>query len=185
MLFGFLKVSISHFYVLFNSFVQIVENLLSGIEKCVFIWYNVLIDIFKRRIRSRAFTDNMEITSLTAILAETDGMQNIYIPLPLGMHLGFCIIATIVYILEIYRKKSLHYLFLMLAVDATLLMQAFPNSTMVAVLAVMEVLFLGAAGFMAFMDHKKRKLAEKQAKAEKAEQADQAEQASAGTEPEE
>ena len=116
----------------------------------------------------------MDITSMAAMLAEetSEQMQNIYIPLPLGLHTGFCIIATIVYILEIYRKKSLHYLFMMLAVDATMLMHAFPNATMVAVLAVMEVLLLGTAGVMAYMEHKKRKLAEKQAEQAVTEQTD-------------
>ena len=55
-------------------------------------------------------------------------LQNVYVPLPLKAHVIFCIIATIVYALEIYRKKSPHYVFMMLAVDATLLMHAFPNS---------------------------------------------------------
>jgi predicted membrane protein len=105
-------------------------------------------------------------------------MQNIYIPLPLGMHIGFCIIATIVYILEIYRKKSRHYFFMMLAVDATLLMQVFPNSTMVVILAIIEALLLGAAGVMAYMEHKKNKL-EQQAEAEKT-AAEQAQQISDG-----
>ena len=122
----------------------------------------------------------MDISSLAAVLAAdtTDQMQNIYIPLPLGMHVGFCIIATIVYILEIYRKKSKHYIFMMLAVDATLMMQVFPNSTMVVILAIMEALLLGAAGVMAYMEHKKNKL-EQQAEAEKT-AAEQAQQISDG-----
>ena len=122
----------------------------------------------------------MDISSLAAVLAAdtTDQMQNIYIPLPLGMHIGFCIIATIVYILEIYRKKSRHYIFMMLAVDATLLMQVFPNSTMVVILAIIEALLLGAAGVMAYMEHKKNKL-EQQAEAEKT-AAEQAQQISDG-----
>lgn len=172
--------SIPHSRALFNSFVQIVENLLSGIEKCVFIWYNTLIDIFKRRNACGRLGYTMDISSLAAVLAAdtTDQMQNIYIPLPLGMHIGFCIIATIVYILEIYRKKSRHYFFMMLAVDATLLMQVFPNSTMVVILAIIEALLLGAAGVMAYMEHKKNKL-EQQAEAEKT-AAEQAQQISDG-----
>lgn len=172
--------SIPHSSALFNSFVQIVENLLPGIEKCVFIWYNTLIDIFKRRNACGRLGYTMDISSLAAVLAAdtTDQMQNIYIPLPLGMHIGFCIIATIVYILEIYRKKSRHYIFMMLAVDATLLMQVFPNSTMVVILAIIEALLLGAAGVMAYMEHKKNKL-EQQAEAEKT-AAEQAQQISDG-----
>ena len=86
-----------------------------------------------------------------------DQMQNVYVPLPFKAHLIFCIIATIVYALEIYRKKSPHYVFMMLAVDATLLMHAFPNSTMVVVLAIMETLLLGTAIAVAVLESKKRK----------------------------
>ena len=84
-------------------------------------------------------------------------LQNVYVPLPLKAHVIFCIIATIVYALEIYRKKSPHYVFMMLAVDATLLMHAFPNSTMVVVLAIMETLLLGTAIAVAVLESKKRK----------------------------
>ena len=84
-------------------------------------------------------------------------LQNVYVPLPLKAHVIFCIIATIVYALEIYRKKSPHYALIMLAVDATLLMQAFPNSKMVIVLAVMETLLLGGAIALAVWESKKRK----------------------------
>ena len=100
---------------------------------------------------------------MTVLLANT-GLQNIYVPLPLTAHIVFCVIATIVYILEYYRKKSVHYLFVMLAVDATLLMQAFRSSKMVVILAVLEVLLLGTAAVLAVMHMKK----EKAAKAEKA-----------------
>lgn len=97
-----------------------------------------------------------------------DRMQNVYVPLPLKHHLIFCIIATIVYILEIYRKRSPHYLFVLLAVDATLLMHVFPGPAMVIVLAVLEVLLLGTALALSIIDSKKKKaaLAAKQEKDE-------------------
>ncbi|MBQ8121641.1 MAG: hypothetical protein IJ172_12815 [Ruminococcus sp.] len=93
------------------------------------------------------------------LILANDQMQNIYVPLPFKVHLVFCIIATIVYALEIYRKKSLHYVFMMLAVDATLMMQFFNNSTAVVVLAVLESLLLGAAIVFAVLESKKRKAA--------------------------
>lgn len=90
-------------------------------------------------------------------------MQNVYVPLPLNAHIIFCIIATIVYVLEIYKKHSLHYFFTMLAVDATLLMQIFPNSVMVIVLAVMEVLLLGTSLALSIKYSKKQKAAKRAA----------------------
>lgn len=88
-----------------------------------------------------------------------DQMQNVYVPLPFKAHLIFCIIATIVYALEIYRKKSPHYIFMMLAVDATLMMQFFNDSKAVVILAVIEGLLLGAAIVFAVLQSKKRKAA--------------------------
>ena len=88
-----------------------------------------------------------------------DQMQNVYVPLPFKAHLIFCIIATIVYALEIYRKKSPHYIFMMLAVDATLMMQFFNDSKAVVILAVIEGLLLGAAIVFAILQSKKRKAA--------------------------
>jgi hypothetical protein len=116
--------------------------LLTGIEKSFPAWYNDMIDFFER--------------TNTMIFA-TDQMQNVYVPLPFSWHLGFCIIATVVYALEIYRKGSIHYLFMMLAVDATIMMQFFNNSTAVVILAVMEILLLGAAITFGVMDSKKKK----------------------------
>lgn len=95
----------------------------------------------------------------TILSTANDSVQNVYIPLPSNLHIGFCVIATIVYILEVYRKRSPHYLLLMLAVDATLLMQVFPNSTMVVVLAVLEVLLLGSAAAFAIIRSRKKKAA--------------------------
>ena len=88
-----------------------------------------------------------------------DQMQNVYVPLPFKAHLIFCIIATIVYALEIYRKKSPHYIFMMLAVDATLMMQFFNDSKAVVILAVIEGLLLGAAIVSAVLQSKERKAA--------------------------
>lgn len=86
-------------------------------------------------------------------------MQNVYVPLPLKHHLIFCIIATVVYILEIYKKRTLNYLFVMLAVDATLLMQLFPSPEMVVSLAIMEAIWLSAALVLSIINYKKKKAA--------------------------
>lgn len=76
------------------------------------------------------------------------------------MHMGFCIFATIIYLLEFYRKRSPHYLLMMLAVDATFLVQLFPNSTMVGILAVIEGVLLIGAIVLAVVWSKKRKAQE-------------------------
>lgn len=62
------------------------------------------------------------VTRLTE-LSENVGLQNVYTPLPIKMHLGLCIIATVLYLVQYYRKGSLHYLILMLAIDLTFFTQ--------------------------------------------------------------
>ena len=152
--------SIPYFYSLFNSFGKLVENLPAGIEKRIKPCYNYLINFVKG---GYAFFTGI-IIHMTEIFTNS-GLQNIYVPLPFAAHLLFCIFATAVYALETYRKKSVHYIFIAAGVDATLLMQFFPNSTMVIILAVMEVIFLGTAITLSVMRSRKEK-AEKKAQKE-------------------
>ena len=57
------------------------------------------------------------------LFSATQGLQNVYTPFPFKMHLGFCIIATILYLIQFYRRGSFHYLVLMAAIDLTFLTQ--------------------------------------------------------------
>lgn len=93
-----------------------------------------------------------------AILASaSEGMQNIFTPLTATTHLVFCIIATIVYLLQFYRRGSWHYMLIMLAVDLTFLTQtpACQNQSSVAVLGVFEALILIAA-FIVYLPYGKK-----------------------------
>lgn len=61
--------------------------------------------------------------TMLAELPANEGLQNVFTPFPFGMHLGFCIIATLLYAAQYYRKGSPHYLLLMFAADITFLTQ--------------------------------------------------------------
>lgn len=61
--------------------------------------------------------------SKLAELPVNEGLQNVFTPLPYKMHLGLCVIATVLYLVQYYRKGSWHYLLLMFAVDLTYLTQ--------------------------------------------------------------
>lgn len=121
----------------------------------------------------------MEILS-----AVNQGMQNIYTPFSPGVHLMFCLLATVVYFLLFYRKGSWHYMLLMAAVDLTYATQTSLCRTQqsIMVLAVIEAVLLLAAFIVYIPYAKKQKAAAKAADKETEEQekrrreAEQAEQ---------
>ena len=84
-------------------------------------------------------------------------MQNVYTPLPFSAHLVFCIVATLVYCLQYYRKHSSHYLLLALAVDGTFLTQMNTDSIFITLLGIVEVALLIAAAVFSYRFSKEQK----------------------------
>lgn len=77
------------------------------------------------------------------ILTEQVGLQNVYTPLPFGIHLIFGIFATIIFLIQFFRKNRVCYLLAALAVDATLVTHfAFENKTVIIVLEIIELLLV-------------------------------------------
>lgn len=74
---------------------------------------------------------------------EQVGLQNVYTPLPLKIHLVFIIFATIVLLIQFFRKKRVCYLLATLAIDATLITHyAFENKGTIFFLEVFELLLV-------------------------------------------
>ena len=94
---------------------------------------------------------------LNLLVEETTGMQNIFTPLNPTTHVVFCIIATIVYLLQFYRRGSWHYILIMLAVDLTFLTQTpvCRGQSSVAVLGAIEAVVLIAA-FIVYLPYGKK-----------------------------
>ena len=82
-----------------------------------------------------------------ALFSAAQGLQNVYTPFPMKMHLGFCVIATALYLVQFYRKGSWHYLVMMAAVDLTFLTQTAVCRTgeRIAVLGITEAALLAIA----------------------------------------
>ena len=93
-----------------------------------------------------------------------EGMQNVYTPFSLKLHAIFCVIATAVYLMQYYRKGSLHYLAIMAAVDLTFVTQTplCQTGTRVAVLGIIEVAVLAIA-FVLNLNYSKQQKAKKAA----------------------
>ncbi len=99
----------------------------------------------------------LEIFSSTA----EQGMQNVYTPLSLKTHFIFCILATVLYLVQFYRRGSWHYLFIMAAIDLTFATQTSLCQTAhsVTILGFIEIALLICALIFYIMFAKKRKSA--------------------------
>lgn len=86
-------------------------------------------------------------------------------PMPMLPHFIFCIIATLVFGAQYIRKRSNYYIYLIIAVDLTLITQFFEQDMVIIAAFVGEVILLIMAAVSAITT--KRALAAEQAKAEK------------------
>lgn len=108
-------------------------------------------------------------------------LQNVYTPLPLSAHFVFCLIATLLYLVQFCRKGSYHYLLLMFAVDATICTQFWTSPTAISALGLCEVALLAAAAVLSFRYSKAmkklnaEKLAEQDSEEKKAKSVQKAE----------
>ena len=83
---------------------------------------------------------------IETLAGEAVALQNVYAPLPLNVHMIFCVIATLLYITQFIRKGSVHYLIIMTAVDLTLVTQFCTENIVIAFLFGLEVILLVLAG---------------------------------------
>ena len=105
------------------------------------------------------------MSDVMTILANDLGMQNVYTPLTMDKHLLFCFMATVIYLVQFYRKGSWHYLIIMAAVDLTFLTQTSLSSSHSAInaLGVVEALLLITAFVFYLKASKQEKAAQKAA----------------------
>ncbi len=76
-------------------------------------------------------------------LAEQVGLQNVYTPLPFKIHLLFSVFATIVLIIQLFRKKRICYLLATLAIDSTLITHfAFDSRRVIFALEIVELVLV-------------------------------------------
>ncbi len=84
-----------------------------------------------------------------------NNMQNVYTPLPFKMHFLFCIIATLLYLLQFYRKRSSYYIFIMCAIDLTFVTQYYTNKPVIIGLFVAEIILIICAVISSHLYNKK------------------------------
>ncbi len=86
-----------------------------------------------------------------------NNMQNVYTPLPFKMHFIFCIIATLIYLVQYCRKRSLYYIFIMFAIDLTFVTQYYTSKTAIITLFIAEVVLIVLAVIFSYKYNKKIK----------------------------
>ena len=86
-------------------------------------------------------------------------LQNVYAPLSLSMHIGFCVIATLVYAALFYRRRTYNYLCLLAAVDLTIITQFFPEERVITALFIIEIGLIAASAIYSFRASKAKKTA--------------------------
>lgn len=101
-------------------------------------------------------------------LLTANNLQNVYTPLSFNVHFIFCIIATILYLVQYYRKRSLYYLFIMAAIDLTFVTQYSTEKYVIITLFVTEIILLVLAFFFSHRYNKKIKAENAASEAEKA-----------------
>lgn len=82
-----------------------------------------------------------------------NNIQNVNAPLPLPAHIAFCVIASLLYIIQYKRIQINYYIYLLIAVDLTLVTQFYVQDYVIAAIGVAEVILL----VMAFLSQRKHK----------------------------
>lgn len=70
------------------------------------------------------------------------GQQNVYTPIPVRIHFIFCLIATLLYLAQFYRRRSAYYLFIMSAIDITFITQYWTTRPVIIGLAIAEAVLI-------------------------------------------
>lgn len=84
-------------------------------------------------------------------------MQNVYTPIPLKAHFIFCLLATILYLVQFYRKRSVYYLLIMFAIDLTFITHIWDSKPVIIGLFVAEVILILSAIISSAIHNKKIK----------------------------
>ena len=66
-------------------------------------------------------------------------LQSRFTPMPFGLHLGFCVFATIVFLLIFLRRKTVSSLVWLLICDATVILQFYHDKTTATAVGICEI----------------------------------------------
>lgn len=62
-----------------------------------------------------------------------------FTPMPFGLHIGFCLFATVVFLTIFLRRKTISSLVWLLICDATAILQFYPDKTTATAVGICEI----------------------------------------------
>lgn len=103
---------------------------------------------------------------MTPEMLEALKLQNRFAPLPMKLHIAFCVVATVLFLILYLRKKRMSDLYWMLVCDTTLILQFYYDPLTATAVGVCELVLLSLIVWEAIKESKAQKaarLAEKEA----------------------
>ena len=96
------------------------------------------------------------------ILAAAAELRSRFTPMPVGLHLGFCAFATVIFLLVFIRKKSVSSLIWAMICDATVILELYHDPRTATAVGVAEIVMFAILIWLWFGERrdKKRKAAE-------------------------
>lgn len=80
--------------------------------------------------------------------------------MPADLHIGFCIFATVVFLIIFMRRKTVSSLIWALICDATVILQFFNDSTTAAAVGICEIVLFAILMWVSLGERRERKLRE-------------------------
>lgn len=91
------------------------------------------------------------------------GLSGRFTPMPFGLHIGFCVLATAVFLTVYFRHKSLSALIWALICDATLILQFYGDKTTALGVGICELVLFGILLWLYIKERPGKKAAEQDA----------------------
>lgn len=102
----------------------------------------------------------------TSLISAAAVLRSRFAPMPLGLHIAFCVFATVVFGLIFIRKKTVSSLIWMLICDTTAVLQFFNDPMTATAVAVCEIFLFALLAVVSIREkkaEKAKKLAEENA----------------------
>lgn len=100
----------------------------------------------------------MDVSVNMNLLLSFSALQSRFAPFPKKLHVIFCIIATVAFIIIYFRTRKISNLLWMIACDTMLILQFYGDKATVTVIGILEVIVFSAI-FVLYLKDKKAKKA--------------------------
>lgn len=96
--------------------------------------------------------------------AQMNALRSRFTPMPMGLHIGFCIFATVVLLLVYFRRKKVSSLIWLLICDATVILQFYNDRRTALAVGICEVILFAILFWVWLGEYRASKKAEAEKK---------------------